>query len=215
MAFIITAVLAVWAWFMAWPGPLFALFIIGVFSILLFGFNQFYGLRKKRARGFATMSNEKIYNILMQWLNKEGWSTKTQQRLDKLFQIHAEDSRKRAIIIARPKNEDSFIFIGGSWEIPQETQTTLDNLSEQAQEEMLSELRIEVARLGLDYSGLERPLKKIGLQTRLACDETVTRELFMRQVVTIRNIYIIVIVIINRAIYRAGHIPDKAPAPPK
>lgn len=196
------------SWFKSLPKPLLPLFVIAVFGITFFSVNQYQQLRKQYGMNFARMSNEKIQNTLMQWLDKDGWSTKSQQNPNNLFQIRAEDSFKRDIIITRTKDKDNLIYIIGSWNVSQSSQTILANLSEQDRKEMISEIQIEVARFGLDWSGLKLPLKKFTLQTRLPCDETVTRELFMKQVVTIRNTFIIITVIVNRAVYRAEHIPD-------
>lgn len=212
VAFSIAMGIAIWAWIKSWfkslPKPLFVLFVIIVFGLTFFSLNQCQQFRQQYGMNFAKMSNEKIQNTLMEWLDKEGWSTKSQQRPEMLFQIRAEDSFNRVIIIARLVDKDKFIVIGGVWNFDENNKTILDKLSDQDRAEMISELRIEVARFGLEYSGLKLPLNRFSIETRLPCDETITRELFTKKVVTIRNTYIIINVIIRRTMYRAGYFQD-------
>ena len=154
------------------------------------------------------MSDKEAQAVLRDWLDQDGWSAKTNPLVDnEQFNIEFE-SQYRKFHVVRFRLEPHFIFIGGNWTIPPEEQAIFDKMDTDEREEMLEEMRMATAPLGLDWSGFESPIRKLGFQGRLPLDVTLTRAIFSQQVSLIPNTYILIVEIMKRHMRCGGHTPS-------
>lgn len=209
---IITAGVPILAWLQSLPWYVIALSAIGAFGLTLWAINQFAIFRERRSKGFAAQNNDKIEATLRRWLDKERFKIKSDPRENMHFQFKAEDDAGRAMTVARPKDIEEFIFIGGSWKIPPDLHPKFDEMPDEIREEMLEELKVEMLRLKVNYIGLKHPLRRVGVEVRVPCDEAFTQSLFLQQLQTARYAYILMTVLMEKALRRAGHDIDKAPS---
>jgi hypothetical protein len=200
-----------WAIVLSWAGPSIILLAMGLLAIGLFMVNQVDIIKTRRSKGFAHMKNEKIESILRKWLDKRGLKISSDPQPNMLFQFKAEDMLGRAITVARPRNLDNFIIIGGSWIIFSQDQSLFDNMPDNIRSEMLENLQIELLRFKVNYDGLSHPLRKVGVEVFLPCDETCTESLFIQQFDTARFAYITMTTIMTRALRQANISRDNIP----
>lgn len=120
------------------------------------------------------------------------------------FKFKAKDDFNRAVTVARFVANENFIALGGFWNITGEMKVGLIHFTPEQLEEMLQDLRLEIAKAGYDYEGLGSPFTYFKLQSRMACDESMTRALFFEKVTLMRNMQIIIQQLVKRAFARAG-----------
>jgi hypothetical protein len=214
MLIVITLGVARWAMVLSWAGPLIILMIVAFLGLGLLILNQLHIVGQRRSRGFASLSNDKIEATRRKWLDKERYSIRNEPQSNMLFQFKAEDNVGRNMIVARPKEIHNFIIVGGMWNIPSAVQPMFNNMSDEIRQDMLGDLRIEMLRLKVSYVGLLHPLRQVGVEVRIPCDETCTQSLFLQQFSTARYAYMLLTEVMTRALRCAGHDPDKIPTEP-
>ncbi len=169
----------IWAIVLDW-GPVIILIATAFVVLGISAVNQLYILKQRSKRGLST-SNNKIKNRIRDWLDSEHYKIQSDTQHNEHFRFKAEDNIGRQVIIARPKGElEDFIIIGGNWQIPPEYHEKLHNMAEDIKQAMLEELKMELLRLKVDYQGVKLPLRQVGVESRIACDETTGRLQFLQ-----------------------------------
>ncbi len=210
-----TAGVSISAWLQSLPWYVIALSGIGAFGLTFFSINQLAVFRERRSNGFATLDNERIEATLRKWLDNLRYKIQADPQDNRVFQFKAEDSDNRVMIVARPKEGlTEFILVGGSWTIPQDLQPKFDGMTDDERNGMLEELKIEMLRLKVSYSGFIHPLRQVGVQVRVPCDETCTQSLFLQQFETAKFAYILMTVVMEKALRQTGNEPDENSSQP-
>lgn len=65
---------------------------------------------------------------------------------------------------------------------------------------LLDELRIEMARFGVGFLGINHPLRAITIEEKVPCDDTLTELAFMQRVMFVRRAQVLISQLIGRAI---------------
>lgn len=200
----------IWAIVLDW-GPVIIL-IASAFVVLgIFTVNQLYIVKQRSRRGLPT-NNNKIRSRIREWLDSEHYKVQSVTLQGEHFRFTAEDNIGRQVIVARPKGElEDFIIIGGSWKIPPEYHDRFDNMSEDIKQAMLEELKMELLRLKVDYQIGALPLRQVGVESRIACDETTSRLQFLQLFGTIKYANVLITVILEKGLRLAGYGPDSIP----
>ncbi len=186
------------------PWSIIVLILLAVITLSAHAFNQFHLIQQRRDRDFSRMSNKKIQETLIGWLQKEGWTITLMPEENCRFKFKAEDDFNRNVTVARSFANENFITFGGFWNISGEMKTGVDRFTPEQLEEMLQDLRLEIAKVGYDYEGFGSPFTYFKLQSRMACDESMTRALFFEKVLLMRNMQIIIQQLVKRAFARVG-----------
>lgn len=195
---------AVLAYLDRFPWSIIVLILLAVITMSALAINQFHLIQQRRERDFSRMSNKKIQVTLIGWLQKDGWTITLTPEDDCLFKFKAKDSFDRSVVVARPVEHENFITLGGFWNISGGMKEGIKHFTPEQLEEMLQDLRLAISKVGYDYEGLGSPFIYFKLQTRMACDESMTRALFFEKVSLMRNMQIIIQQLVKRAFARAG-----------
>ena len=206
LALVITTVgIPVLAWLQSLPWYSIALSAVGAFALTFWCLNQLATFRQRRGRGFATSDDEHIEATLRRWLDRQRYKLSSVHETSGRFQFNAEDNAGRKMVVLRPKNVgEEFIVVGNSWKIPPALVPRLDAMAEDIRDEMLDELKVEMLRLGVHYAGLAHPLRDIGVEVMVACDETCTQSRFLEHFDRAKNAYLLMTVLMRRALRRAN-----------
>lgn len=171
----------------------------------LFVMNQVLVYRRRNNQGFASQDNQGIEKTVRQWLDRERYKIQSDPQSNMLFQIKVEDESRRVLVIARAKDLPEFILVGGVWNVPLEDQAKINkDLSASVREEMFTQMRLELLRLGVGYVGIEYPLTKFGFEIRVACDETCTKSNFLDQFSRAKYAYVMATEIIRSTMTKNG-----------
>ncbi len=215
MVVLATASVSILAWFQSLPWYVIALSGIAAFGVTFFSINQLAVFRERRSMGFVTRDNKRIEATLRKWLDNLRYKIQTDPQPHMLFQFKAEDDAGRVMIVARPKGElNEFIIVGGSWKIPPDYHPKFDGMPDDIREGMLEELKIEMLRLKVSYGGLTHPLRQVGVEVRVPCDETCTQSLFLQQFETAKFANVLMTVVMEKALRQTGNRPDEISSQP-
>ena len=180
---------------------------IASFGFAFWSLNQLTDYLRRRKRGFANQDDIKIEATLRSWLDKWRFKISRDAQPNMLFQFKAEDNLGCVMLVARPKDVNSFILIGGIWNIPPELETQFNSMPDNMRMDMLENLQIEMLRLGVSYIGLDTPLKKVGIEIRVPCDENCTESVFLREFQKARYAYLLMTTIMRKSLRHAGYVP--------
>ena len=133
-----------------------------------------------RTRGFSGRSDAYVESVLRKWLDKEDYATRTINTQAATMQFSAEDQKRRRYTIIRPHTVPEFLLIGGVWSISTSDQAKLRSLSNSATNELLKECKLALLALGVAYD-LQKYPEQIGVECRIARDETCTQERFLER----------------------------------
>lgn len=172
------------AWLQSTPWYLIALASIGAFGVTFWGINQFKIFRSGYKKPFVNWSNERTERTLREWLYRRGYQVHDASQPGALFAFEAKLHDIPITIVRLPKTE-AFITLLGALSVDPEYQKHVQALPEVQRIKILQELRIEMARLGVGYSGIADPLNRVELSTEIACDRSLTEEALLRAVMFI------------------------------
>ncbi len=164
-----------WAYVSQIPGPYVATIFVVLLAAILSLIN---GLRLLVQRH---RSSRTIQLDVERWLRRYGYSVADSPQPTATFGLRAIDGQNRKVVIMQLANE-AFVTIQSVVEFTQEEQQRLDPITGSEDSTLLFDLKIELFRLGVEFSGLEHPLRRIIIQKKLPSDETFTELTFVQQV---------------------------------
>ena len=176
----ITAVAPILAWLQSLPWYVIALSAIGSFGLSLFAINQFAVFQERRSRGFATQSNEKIEETIRNWLDDPVF--KFQRKVDPncLFRFIITDEPGRPITISRSNLKPMQLELATAITLSSEQREKYETLSLGEKQKIMHDVRIEMARYGISYTGIDTKLERITLSDTVLLDNSLT-EFYLRQ----------------------------------
>lgn len=123
----------------------------------------------------------------MKWLFHYQYSIKKVVVDNALWQITVEENNKPPINIAVLKTDPNFlkIAIGGNLN-PKQVQE-LSKITSLVDATLIEELKIELARLGIEFKGLTHPLSAVYLSYTMALDDTLTQLSFIQTCLRIKH----------------------------
>ena len=110
----------------------------------------------------------------------------------------ARDSEGRPVVVCRLKGE-LFLTLGAKLLVSQEDQQRLDPITGDENSTILEDLKMEMARIGVGFEGINHPLRVIIIQEKVPCDDTLTELAFMQKVMFIRRVQMLIGEFLRRA----------------
>ena len=208
----LTSWATIWAILSSWAGPLIILLIVAFIALGLFIVSQLHVIKSRQGKGLARKSHNRIRNTVREGLDKEHLRIQNNPSDDLHFRFNTEDAMGRQVVVLRPKGEqEDFIIIGGSWKLPEKFHEKFDNMPQDIRDAMLEELKIELLGLKVSYKGLKIPIREIGAQSKVACDETTSQLQFLQMFNTVRYANILITIILEKGLRLAGYGADSLP----
>jgi hypothetical protein len=185
---------ALWAIHDAWSGPHIIALVIFVFASTLWAINQ-YNLAFRRRK-----TNEEFYLELRELFYKYGCPIVNNQNDNALFQFSTRLPSGKPLTIWRPKDAQSFIFIGVTISVG--GIVLLDRMSRKESLLWISDLRLELARYGIDYQidyrRVDLPINTIRLKVNFPITDNISEHEVLQRVATVEGATILCTELISR-----------------
>ena len=158
------------------PGYVVALAIMAAPGIVLWSQGQ--------ARLFWRMNRQTIArsrNVIRDWLEKTNLSVENSPSPLGHWR-YVVRSGTRPVSVYVPREDPELLYLGINLHIPPGDYSAMDSITADQASNMLSDIKAEFVRLGVEYGGVQHPLRAISLTTTMAFDYTVTRPSFLDRV---------------------------------
>lgn len=130
------------------------------------------------------------------WLMQDGWSL-SQADEGVAWAFIAEDRLKRKVVVGQPKGRPDELVIQGAIKFDETMTKKAEQLPKKEQDEFLWELRFELVRTNLEFSGIKMPLKRIEVSERIFLDD-LTKDSFLQRVSQVRKGVLIILWMLSR-----------------
>lgn len=138
------------------------------------------------------MSPNRIKAKIQTWLMEDGWSLRKETPSEGLWAFVAEDQFGRKIIVGQKVGKEDEILIQGAVSISDNTSDRMSRLSEDELNALLWDLRFELVRSNLEFSGISLPLKRIEVVERIFSDG-LSKDRFLQRTSEVRKGVLIVL----------------------
>ena len=136
----------------------------------------------------ATQLREKVQT----WLMGEGWNLREKPHGTANWLIEARDSGGRHIVVGQRQGRDDQILLEGAVAVADQHQQQLMALAPAERQAMLWDLRFSLLSLGVEFHGVEEPLKRVMIGQRIYLDG-LTKDRLLQRVSLVRNGVLLVI----------------------
>jgi len=199
------AVVAIVAWLQSVPWYLALLGLLTAVVLILGGINQ-YEIRKERHKKKLTqLSDKELESLIWDWLKISAWKANPQPlQVETVFayQVQFQDI---LIDVVKEKPQPEMIFLVSVFTMPSEK----EGLSEVERNRLWGQLRIEFARLGIqwDYVGTPDTVK---LSEPIILDDSITPYYFRSRIMFVVRANILAYELWKEALRLSRQsIPDK------
>jgi len=190
---IVTIGVPILAWLQSLPWYVIALSAIVAPGFTLFSWNQYKLWQKRRSVQIGH-----IESVVRNWLYRNSFSIKDDPQSSSVFQFVARDQQNRPVIVCRLKGEP-FLTLGARLLVSEKDQQKLDPITGNEDSTLIEDLRIEMARTGVEYVGITHPLRVIDIQKKVSCDDTLTELALLQEAMFIRRIQVLIGEFLSRA----------------
>jgi len=164
----------------------------------LSGTYNFTGIEMPKGGDMTTeMSSEQIKDQVRTWLMEDGWSLRQETPPQTLWAFLAEDQFGRKIVVGQRANREDEVVIQGSVNIGDDTTDRIDRLNEDERNTLLWDLRFELVKTNLEFSGISIPLKRVEVIERIFLDG-LTKGRFLQRTSEVRKGVLIVMWVLAR-----------------
>lgn len=140
----------------------------------------------------SEMSPDQIKERVRGWLMEDGWSLRQETPDRSLWAFVAEDQFGRKIVVGQRASREDEVVIQGAINISDDTTDRIGRLTEDERNNLLWDLRFELVRTNLEFSGIDIPLKRIEVVERIFLDG-LTKDCFLQRASEVRKGVLIVI----------------------
>lgn len=124
---------------------------------------------------------QKSEKIIRAWLNHTRLSVANSPSPESYYRLLVSlDARH--VSVYRQKSDPEMVGIGINLNIPEATHEIMDAITSNSASTLIRDLRMELIRLGIQYSGLQHPLRKISFLDEIVFDQNLTRPAFLDKV---------------------------------
>ena len=145
----------------------------------------------------SEMSPKQIKERIQTWLMEDGWSLRQETPDQSLWAFVAEDQFGRKIVVGQRAGKDDEVVIQGAVNIDDDTTDRIGRLSEDERSNLLWDLRFELVRTNLEFSGISLPLKRVEVIEKLFLD-ALKKDSFLQRASEVRKGVLIVMWVLSR-----------------
>jgi len=139
----------------------------------------------------SEMSSDQIKERVRGWLMEDGWSLRQETSQQSLWAFVAEDQFGRKIVVGQRVSREDEVVIHGAINFSDDTTDRIGRLTEDERTNLLWDLRFELVRTNLEFSGIDIPLKHIEVVERIFLDG-LTKDCFLQRASEVRKGILIV-----------------------
>ena len=127
---------------------------------------------------------------ISEWLGQDGWNAVETHSDETEWLLAAEDDRGRKIVVGQVNGTADLIKIIATIDFSDDLTKQIQSRSDR--DELIWDLRFDLLRAGLEFSGVEQPLESIDLVQDIHKDESFSRDRFLRRVDDVKRGVLIV-----------------------
>ena len=139
------------------------------------------------ARPDSDSFTEMLRSRIEKWLVDEGWQLELRDASGTSWNFVATDSNRRVVNIRLRLGKLDQVSLMGSVVLTPQDQRQLERLPESERNAFLWDLRFDVIRLGLDFMGIDFPLRRISVMQELYFDGGLSKDTFMQRLAQVRR----------------------------
>jgi len=193
-------------WYLALLGLLFAVVLI------LVGINQ-YEIRKERhKKRLVQLSDKEVESTIRDWVDKPSFLFQRSEHMQgRLFQFTIT-YKDIPVSITRLKANPNVLFLAVNIVPAEEHKPKLDSLQEPRRSDLIFNLRVEMARLGVGFVGIKWPIENMQIQDFVTLDSLTEFHLLNHIMLVIRAKVLISELVsqeLKETINIVGSVPDK------
>jgi len=143
------------------------------------------------------MSPNQIKDQVRTWLMEDGWSLRQETPPKSLWAFVATDQFGRKIVVGQRINKEDEVVIQGAVNMDDDTTDRIGRLTEDDRNNLLWDLRFELVKTNLEFSGIALPLKRVEVVERIFLDG-LTKDCFLQRASEVRKGVLIVIWLLAR-----------------
>lgn len=191
------------AWLQDLPWVAIALVALAAPGVALFGVNQYEEFRRRHSKPSPPMSQwttERVESLLRDWMFKgTQFTIKDDPQPNAMFQFIAEDVFGLQVLTTRLNSHPDELLLWANLSISEKNRSKFDNLPEPIRSDLMEDLRIEMARFGIEYIGFDFPIRRMVVQRWVKLDEIKDRIDFWDKVGFVRRAVALVSELLHRA----------------
>jgi hypothetical protein len=189
----------------AWTSPvLYGLGGSALLSISLLVFSIM--ARLPRARRLPSTDN--VESLVRLWLNNFRLAVKNDPNQEVFFRFVVTMDSGTKLLVGRPKGELSgYLIVRAEITPGPEEQRRIADLPPSESNRVLSEVRLELARAKVGYSGLALPITTIAIFKRMPIGESLSEDVFMARLEEVEAAFNAIAVVSYMAFDRNAPIP--------
>ncbi len=174
------------AWIQSLPYYVIALATLFAFGAIFWGINQFHVFRERRRKGLSSRSDKEIEDVIRNWLDDPGYKFQRKDindplfHNDRLFHFEVEDEWGRVISIARPRAKPTRLDLASAVFLSSEHKKMYEELNPDDKNNLVHNLRVEMARIGVLFKGIETSLNRVDIGDSVSLDDNLT-EFYLKQ----------------------------------
>lgn len=164
----------------------------------LSGTYNYKGIEIPEGGGMTTeMPPNQMKEQVRAWLMEDGWSLRQETPRGSIWAFVAEDQFGRKIVVGQRAGKEDEVVIQGAVNIGDDTTDRIGRLVEDERNSLLWDLRFELVRTNLEFSGIDIPLKRIEVVERIFLN-ALNKDCFLQRASEVRKGVLIVLWILAR-----------------
>lgn len=136
--------------------------------------NQIAIWRERTEKKISKLSDEELRGVIRRWIDKPYFKVQTNEKDGVLFSFTIENPCQRRVEIVRYKKEPFVICLGVNIVIADGQVSIMSELPEPKRSDVVSGLIMELARIGIAWSGVKHPLKEFVIEDSILIDDGLT-----------------------------------------
>ena len=135
------------------PWYLIVLSAFAAVALILFGINQYETLKERHKKKLTQLSDKELESLVWEWLKISAWKVNPEPLEDKTIFAYHVQFQNIPIDIVRESHQPDIISLISVFTMPSEK----EGLSEAERNRLWGQLRIEFARLGIQWDYVKTP----------------------------------------------------------
>lgn len=209
IAIIAAIALATWAVFRPmvsgwqWPAALFVFAL--VFAVVLFAFSQLrQALEQMKQQRLKSAPASVLAETIRSWLYDNGYAVANSAQPNTTFSLDVTDPLGRGYTVLQQRDRPNTLLVGTTYGFQPKDLPLVDRLPFS----VVRGLRIELARLGLDWKGLSHPLREVTIVVSLSVTEQLTEARLFEAIRHVRSGSILLTELVQVAVEQIGESPQ-------
>lgn len=130
------------------------------------------------------------------WLQEDGWKLGQAPREGYSWRLLAEDNSKRKLMVLQREHRPDQILMEAGVTLGGVQLERFDARTHEARARILDRLKLELARGGYNYSGLEQPFKAVSL-SEVSYLDGLNKDVFMHRIQDLRRAVVLVSIVMQ------------------